>query len=246
MLVIKLMCKNLNNYWLCWYKTLLLHIMIAEELINRKIPPLKVTDTADQAKRWMEELRLPQLAVMNGQEYVGLISEDLIFQHNDLSILLSEITLFGQDIYVLNFQHFYDILKVALDNNLQVVAVLDEDHKFIGVITVDSTIAAFAQSAVQEPGGIIVLSLNERDYSLTEISRLVESNDSKILSSYVCPDRSDPLKIKLTIKLNRNDISRVVATFERFDYRIVAKFQNAPDKDEDKERLDLLLKYLNM
>lgn len=220
--------------------------MIAEELINRKIPPLKVTDTADQAKRWMEELRVPQLAVINGQDYAGLISEDLIFQSNDLSNLLSNITLFGQDVYVLHFQHFYDILKVALDNNLQVVAVLDENHKFMGVITVDSTIAAFAQSAVQEPGGIIVLSLYERDYSLTEISRLVESNDSKILSSYVCPDRSDPLKIKLTIKLNRNDISRVIATFERFDYRIVAKFQNAPDKDEDKERLDLLLKYLNM
>jgi hypothetical protein len=220
--------------------------MIAEELINHKIPPLKVTDTADQAKRWMEELRVPQLAVMEGQEYAGLVSEEQLFQQNDLSVLLRDVTLFGQDIYVLNFQHFYDILKVALDNNLQVVAVLDENHRFMGVITVDSTIAAFAQSAVQDPGGIIVLSLKERDYSLTEISRLVESNDAKILSSYVCPDRSDPLKIKLTLKLNRNDISRVAATFERFDYRIIAKFQNAPDKDEDKERLDLLLKYLNM
>jgi hypothetical protein len=183
---------------------------------------------------------------MNGKEYVGLISEDLIFKYNDLSILIKEIALKAEDVYVLHFQHFYDILKVALDNNLQVVAVLDENRKYMGVITVDSTIAAFAQSAVQEPGGIIVLSLNERDYSLTEISRLVESNDAKILSSYVCPDRSDPLKIKVTIKLNRKDISRVVATFERFDYHIIAKFQNAPDQDEDKERLDLLLKYLNM
>lgn len=220
--------------------------MIAEELINHLIPPLKVTDTAEKAKHWMEELRVPQLPVINGQEYVGLVSGELIFQHNDLAILLSEIKPIAENVYILHFQHFYDILKVALDNNLQVVAVLDEDHKYMGVITVDSTIAAFAQSAVQEPGGIIVLSLYERDYSLTEISRLVESNDSKILSSYVCPDRSDPLKIKLTIKLNRKDISRVIATFERFEYRIVAKFQNSPDKDEDKERLDLLLKYLNM
>ena len=210
------------------------------------IPPLKVTDTAEKAMRWMEELRVPQLPVMSGKDYVGLISEDLIFQYNDLSILIKEITLKAENVYVHHFQHFYDILKVALDNNLQVVAVLDENRKYMGVITVDSTIAAFAQSAVQEPGGIIVLSLKERDYSLTEISRLVESNDAKILSSYVCPDRSDPLKIKVTIKLNRKDISRVIATFERFDYNIIAKFQNAPDQDEDKERLDLLLKYLNM
>jgi hypothetical protein len=174
------------------------------------------------------------------------MSEELIFQINDPSYYLSEITLSAQDVYVFYNQHFYDVLKLALDHHIQVVAVLNEDKEFMGVITVQSTIIAFAQSAVQEPGGIIVLSLYERDYSLSEISRLVESNDSKILSSYVCPDRSDPLKIKLTIKLNRKDISRVVATFERFDYNIIAKFQNAPDSGEDKERLDLLLKYLNM
>ncbi|MDO1448805.1 CBS domain-containing protein [Rhodocytophaga aerolata] len=220
--------------------------MIAEELINQMIPPLKVTDTAEKALRWMEELRVPQLPVLEGQEYVGLISEEIIFQINDLSYYLSEMPLTAQDVYALNYQHFYDVLKLALDHHIQVVAVLNDDKEFMGVITVHSTIIAFAQSAVQEPGGIIVLSLYERDYSLSEISRLVESNDSKILSSYVCPDRSDPLKIKLTIKLNRKDISRVVATFERFDYRIIAKFQNAPDSGEDKERLDLLLKYLNM
>jgi acetoin utilization protein AcuB len=220
--------------------------MIAEELINQIIPPLKVTDTAEKALRWMEELRVPQLPVLEGQEYVGLISEEIIFQINDLSYYLSEMPLTAQDVYALNYQHFYDVLKLALDHHIQVVAVLNDDKEFMGVITVHSTIIAFAQSAVQEPGGIIVLSLYERDYSLSEISRLVESNDSKILSSYVCPDRSDPLKIKLTIKLNRKDISRVVATFERFDYRIIAKFQNAPDSGEDKERLDLLLKYLNM
>jgi hypothetical protein len=220
--------------------------MIAEELINQIIPPLKVTDTAEKALRWMEELRVPQLPVLDGQEYVGLISEEIIFQINDLSYYLSEMPLAAQDVYALNYQHFYDVLKLALDHHIQVVAVLNDEKEFMGVITVHSTIIAFAQSAVQEPGGIIVLSLYERDYSLSEISRLVESNDSKILSSYVCPDRSDPLKIKLTIKLNRKDISRVVATFERFDYRIIAKFQNAPDSGEDKERLDLLLKYLNM
>jgi acetoin utilization protein AcuB len=221
-------------------------LMIAEELINQTIPPLKTTDNAEKALRWMEELRITQLPVIDGQVYVGLISEDLIFQINDPSLHLKDFPLFAANAYAQRFQHFFDVLKIALDNNIQVVAVLDEDKNFLGVITVHSTIVAFAQSAVQEPGGIIVLSMNERDYSLSEISRLVESNDAKILSSYVCPDHSDAMKIKLTIKLNRNDISRVVATLERFDYRIIAKFQNAPDTDDDKERLDLLLKYLNM
>jgi acetoin utilization protein AcuB len=220
--------------------------MIAEELINQKIPPLKTSDTAEKALHWMEELRVSQLPVIKGQEYKGLISEDLIFQSNDLSMKLQDLSLNSSNIFVLRSQHFYDVLKVALDNNVQVVAVLDDERKFAGVITVNTTIAAFAQSAVQEPGGILVLSLNERDYSLSEVSRLVESNDAKILSSYVCPDPGDPTKMKLTIKLNRTDISRIVATFERFSYNVIATFQNVQNTDNDQERLDLLLRYLNM
>lgn len=220
--------------------------MIAQELINEMIPPLKVTDTAEKALRWMEELRIAQLPVLDGQAYMGMVSEDAIFHSNEATVLLQDLSLLAANVFALPNLHFYDVLKIALDNTLQVVAVLNEERQYVGAITINDTIAAFAQSVVQEPGGIIVLSMNERDYSLAEISRLVESNDSKILSSYVCPDKADTARIKLTIKLNRKDISRIIATFERFDYQIVARFQNTPDLEEDKERLDLLLKYLNM
>jgi acetoin utilization protein AcuB len=92
-----------------------------------------------------------------------------------------------------------------------------------------------------------VLSMPERDYSLSEISRHVESNDAKILSAYVSPDELDPYKIKLTLKINTTDISRIIATLERFEYRIIAQFQeNGEGKQADKDRYDLLLKYLNM
>ncbi len=194
----------------------------------------------------MEELRVSQLPVLSGQEYKGLISEDLIYSNNDPATLLSEFALESQNVYAYKYQHFFDVLKIALDNDLSVVAVQDDDRNFIGVITITDTLTAFARSSMQEPGGILVLLMEERDYSLTEVSRLVESNDAKILSSYVCPDKGDASRLKLTIKINRNDLSRIIATFERFSYNIVAKFHHTQGNEEDKERIDLLLRYLNM
>jgi len=220
--------------------------MIAEELINQMIPPLKLTDTAQQALHWMEELRVNQLPIVSGQEYKGLISEELIYQNNDPAALLSAFTLESNGVYAYKYQHFFDVLKIALDNNVGVVAVLDEERNFVGVITISDTLTAFARSSMQEPGGILVLLMEERDYSLSEVSRLVESNDAKILSSYVCTDKGDATRIKLTIKINRNDLSRIIATFERFSYNIVAKFHHTQGNEDDKERIDLLLRYLNM
>ncbi len=220
--------------------------MIAEELINEMIPPLKPTDTAQKALRWMEELRVSQLPVVSGQDYQGLVRDEMIFQHNDPEALLSDIKLESEQVYAFKYQHFFDVLKVALDNHVELVAVLDEDRHFVGVITVNDTMTAFAGSSIQEPGGILVLLMEERDYSLTEVSRLVESNDAKILSSYVSTDRNDGAKLKLTIKINRTDLTRIIATFERFNYNIVARFQQSQGSDDDKGRIDLLLRYLNM
>lgn len=221
--------------------------MIAEELINQMLPPLKMTDTAEKARHWMEEFRIGQIPVVKNQEYQGLVSEEILIQAVSVKTKISELKLICENIYAMRYQHFYDVLKIALDNKIQAVAVLDEEKQFLGAITISDTLVTFAQSVgMQEQGGIIVLLLNERDYSLSEISRLVESNDAKILSSHASVDPYDKSKTRLTLKVNRNDISRVVATLERFDYKVVAKFQSTETENNDKERLDMLFRYLNI
>ncbi|MEQ8812651.1 MAG: cbs domain containing protein, partial [Imperialibacter sp.] len=84
------------------------------------------------------------------------------------------------------------------------------------------------------------------DYSLAEISRLIESDNGKILSSYLTDDPNDSSKVSLTIKINLEDLSRVQATLERFGYQIVAKFNNAPEAVDEQERMDILMKYLGI
>ena len=221
--------------------------MVARELINHMIPPLKKGDPAKKATSWMEELRINQLPVIENGVYCGLISEEVILEDNDNTKLVSEYQLQGKSCVVNENQHFYDVLKIVSDHGVQLVAVLDDDETFLGVISIKDTVTAFAQSAaVQSPGGIIILSLKQIDYSLSEISRLVESNGAKILSSIVNNDIFDANRIKLTLKINKTDLSSIIATFERFEYKIIAKFEDSEMESSDKERLDILFKYLDI
>ncbi len=221
--------------------------MIAEELINQMIPPLKLSDTPEKAVRWMEEFRVNQLPVVKLRQFLGLVTEEDILEAKIAHESLQTIPFGYEDVFVLNNQHFYNVMETAIKNKIQVVPVLDEQHEFLGVITVNDTISAFGQmSALQGQGGILVLSMNERDYSLTEISRLVETNNAKILSAYVAPDEIDPFKIKLTLKINTGDLKRIIATFERFDYRITAQYQDTADDKDDQDRLDMLMRYINI
>jgi predicted transcriptional regulator len=221
--------------------------MIAEELINQMIPPLKTSDSVEKAVRWMDEFRVNQLPVVRNRQYMGMVTEEDMLEHQVAPATLAQVHFGFTDVFVHHYQHFYSVMEVAIRNKIQVVPVLDEHQDYLGVITVNDTIAAFGQmSALQGQGGILVLNMHERDYSLSEISRHVEENNAKILSAYVSPDEVDGYQIKLTLKINTMDLTRIIATFERFNYRIIAQFHDAAELKDDQDRLDLLMKFINI
>ncbi len=221
--------------------------MIAEELINHMVPPLKVTDDAHKAIVWMEEFRCNHLPVVSEGKLLGFISEEIILESNDIVRNLEDFQLVGKDCVVGLESHFFEILRVAGEHKLNVVAVQNDEGQYAGIITVQDMMASFAQTAsVQMPGGILVLSMDLIDYSLAEISRYVEENKAKVISSTMMEDPLDKGKIKVTLKINQLDLSRIVATLERFGYRVIGRYQEATRDDDSKERLDMLMKYLNM
>lgn len=221
--------------------------MIAEELINHMIPPLKVTDDAHKAIVWMEEFRCNHLPIVEEGELLGFISEEIILESNDIGKDLGDFKLVGKNCSVSLDSHFYDILRIAGENKLQIVGVLNDARQYVGVITVQDIMASFAQTAsVQMQGGILVLSMDLIDYSLAEISRYVEENNAKVISSTMIEDPLDKGKIKLTLKINQMDLSRVVATLERFGYRIIGRYQENRTDTDDKDRIDMLMRYLNI
>lgn len=221
--------------------------MLAAELIDPMLPALKATDSVGQALNWMQEHRIGQLVLTDQGDYRGVVSEELLMDVADDEQPLGDVMRLFEQTYVLEDQHLYEVLGLVLQHRMDVVAVLNEGREFSGTISTGELLKQFAQElGVQEGGAILILSLNERDYSMSEISRLIESNQVKIVSSYFSsaaygmPDRS-----RLTLKLNRRDITPVISTLERFGYQIEAAFANAPVESIDQERLDSLLRYLN-
>ncbi|WP_245328373.1 CBS domain-containing protein [Hymenobacter aquaticus] len=222
--------------------------MIAEDLLNQMIPPLKVSDSAGKAAKWLEEFHVGQLPVLDNRLYRGLITEADLLDHDQPDEPLTSVAFGFADVHVQRDQHFYSIMELAIQNKVQLVPVLDDKQEYLGVVTVGDTLAAFGQLPIAAgQGGILVLSMDERDYSLTQISRYVEENNAKVLSAHVAQDEHDPYKIRLTLKLNTPNMARITATLERFGYLITAQFSGAGEVGEnEQERLDGLLKYLSL
>ncbi|TPG62333.1 CBS domain-containing protein [Hymenobacter nivis] len=222
--------------------------MLAEDLLNEMIPPLKGTDSLGKAARWLDEFRVGQLPVLAERQYRGLVTEADLADAYDPDALLSELTLGFREAVVRPDQHFFRVVELAVENKLQLVPVVDDDDAYVGVVTVADALAAFGpQASAPGQGGIIVLSMAERDYSLSQISRYVEENNAKIVNAHTVPDELDPYRIRLTLKLNTDNLARIVATLERFGYAVTAQFSGPGEVSEDEqERYDGLLRYLSV
>ena len=56
--------------------------MIAKEMISDVIPALKTSDTGITALNWMDIFKVSHLPIVNDEEFLGLISENDIYDLN--------------------------------------------------------------------------------------------------------------------------------------------------------------------
>jgi len=221
--------------------------MIAENLLSHNIIPLRTSDTGAEALGIMNDFYVRHLPIVNDKQLLGLISEDDILEH-DIEEAVGSYQLSMTKPYVKDSDHLYDILKILSEYKLTVVPVVDSESNYKGLISQDDLVRYFANTgSFTEPGSIIVLEMNRRDYSLAEISRIVEEESAAILSTFITSNL-DSERIDVTVKINRQDLSlqRIIASFERYDYNIKASFQEADYFDGLQERYDSLMNYLNV
>lgn len=219
--------------------------MIASNLISHGIIPLRTSDTGKEALSIMSDFYIKHLPIVNNKELLGVISEDDILNF-DVEEAVGSYQLSLRRPYVRENDHIYDILRLISEQNLTIVPVVDLENNYLGLISQEDLLRFFANiGSFTEPGSIIVFEMSKRDYSLAEISRIVESEDAAILSSFITSSLESSL-IDVTIKINRQDIQRIIASFERYEYQIKASFQETDFFDSLKERYDSLMAYLNV
>jgi CBS domain-containing protein len=220
--------------------------MIARHLISEEIIPLKTSNTGEEALELMEDLKVSHLPIVNNEVFLGLISEQDIYDLNSPEEPLGNYQLSLKHPYVNDHQHIYDVLKLVNEMKLSLIPVLDDHERYLGCITLMDLVNAMAGSfSLENPGGVIVLEMSQNDYDLSEIARIVESNDAKVLSLFIST-HVDSTRLEVVLKLNRTELGGVLQTFDRYGYFVKASFGDEEDNDDLKENYDSLMNYLNL
>jgi acetoin utilization protein AcuB len=221
--------------------------MVAKDLISEVIPSLKTSDLGQTALNWMEIFKISHLPIVNNQEFLGLISDTDIYDMNQPNEPIGNHALTLYKPFVTAEQHIFEVIGLASRLKLSVVPVLDSKNNYKGVITSNDLIRHIAGiSSMDQPGGIIVLEVVDRDYSLSQIAQIIESNNVKILSMYIT-SLPGSTQLEVTLKVNTGDLASVIRTFERYNYEVKTWVTDNDSMDKFySERFDLLMKYLNI
>jgi len=195
----------------------------------------------------MDVYRVSHIPVVNDSKYLGLVSDKLIYDLNLLDLPIETQLNKLNTSHVHREQHIFEVAILMYKLKLSVLPVLDSDHYYLGAITLYDLARRFAKLfSLEEIGGVIVLEMNVNNYSLTEISQIVESNDMKILSCFL--DRKHGTNIlDVILKLDNDELSPLIQSFIRYDYNVKAVYLDQSElKDLYKDRFDQFMKFMNI
>lgn len=219
--------------------------MIAKQLISQSIPPLKTSDTGEQAMAMMQLYNVRHMPIVNNEQLLGILSEEDILNNNDTEPIGSY-HLALADSFVNEEVHIFEVMSKIAMSKLSVIAVIDYDENYAGMITLEKLLQCYADSfSFKEPGSILILETTKRNYSLHEISRIVEEESAAIISCFLT-DHENQANIYVTLKINKHEINHIIASFERYDYGIKASFTKEEYFSTLQDRYDSLMKYLSV
>ena len=220
--------------------------MFASQLIKTGFPVINLFDKASLAFALMEEYDVVHLPVISEEKYAGIISKDDLLDIDE-STQLTALAAHLLPLSIKGEEHFLLALKMIADNELSLLPVISDQQELAGVIAVKdilSTISRFVGN--ESKGGVIVLETDKKNFSFGEISRLVETNDAYITQLNTYTEGDDAGVLVITLKVNKIEISDIIATFQRYEYTVRYFFGEEDYTNELKENYQHLISYLNM
>jgi len=219
--------------------------MLAKDITIQGYPMLRLEDTAAFVLKCMEDFEVQHLPVIKDDYYIGLVNKEAILDleaKQTIAHLIDPIPRFCLN----GAAHFLTALHLFSKHQLTLLPVLNEQQECVGVIPQQNLNDQLSQFlGLEQPGAIIVLSLLPLQYSLAEMSRLVETNNAQIvqLNSYF--DATNGAMV-ITIKLNKEEAAAVIATFQRYDYQLLHYFGKSPLNNDLEDHYHHLMNYLDV
>lgn len=219
--------------------------MLAAQLINTSFPSVHLLDKASFALQLMEDYDVQHLCVITEDKYVGIVDKNALLDTDETAVIAT----LQDDFIMVSVHadaHFLTASSLLSLHELTMLPVVSTSADLLGVITANQMLAHLSSFVgADEKGGIIVLEMERRQYSLGEIVRLIETNDAYVTQLNTATDLQTGMLL-VTIKINRIEVSMIVATFQRYDYSVKYYFGEENYQNELKENYNHLLSYLNM
>lgn len=220
--------------------------MLTAELIDHNIPRLQLTDSVVKAKQLITDYKLSHLPVVSENKFLGLISEEDLLDVEEEKITIEHIQEFFLNVAIPDHIHFLNAINFCNQYESNIVPIVDSTKHFRGVISSITLLKIIGEFAgANEIGGIIIIETEMINFSISEISRIIESNNSTIFHLNTNRDEKTG-KLIVTIHINNRELSSIVSTFERFKYTVLYHFGAKEIEDTTDFNYRNLMKYLDL
>lgn len=218
--------------------------MLTRDLISHSIPYLRLDDKVFHALQLMNDYHVAHLPIVAEDKYLGIISEEQLLLSDDDNLLKQLLISDGGKSVQAN-DHFLKAIQIAVQNKLSIVPVMEDNH-ILGIVTYNDLLRNASDfMSLNDPGGLIVLEIEGKDYSFNELNRIVESNDAQItqLNSITDPETG---MMQVTIRINKLEISDIISTLQRYEYIVKYYFGEELYENELRSNYDNLMHYLKI
>jgi len=218
--------------------------MQLQDLVINDIRPLKLTDKISDAQLLFNQLTYSHIPILNEKIYVGCISENDAHCFEKANII-KDCNYAIEGFFVRPDTNWLDILEAFAQNDSNIMPILDRNNQYLGYYELNDIIHLFNETPFfSEPGGTLIIEKGMHDYSFSEISQIVESNDAKLLGAFISKMNGD--LVRITIKVGNASLNEVIQTFRRYSYNIISGHEEDTYIENLKDRSQYLDKYLNM
>ncbi|MFC4722485.1 CBS domain-containing protein [Geojedonia litorea] len=218
--------------------------MQLEQYIINDIKPVNIKDKISDLKMLFNELTYSHVPIENEGIYIGCISENDAHCFESAKTI-QECNYAIEGFYVRSHTSWLDVLEAFAQNSCNIMPVLNEQNTYLGYYELNDIIGLFNETPFfAETGGILIIEKGIQDYSFSEVSQIVESNNAKILGAFVSKIESD--LVQITIKIGHSGLNEVIQTFRRYGYNIIYGHEEDTYIESLKERSEYLKRYLNI
>ncbi len=219
--------------------------MQTTDYISKDIKPLLASDKISKAKGLFNQLTFTHLPVIEKGLFLGSIAENDLQAIVENDKMLSESSYLFQSFFAFDNTNWFELLKLFALNDANIIPVITKKHKYLGYYELTDVLHIFNSTPfLNQSGAMLVVSKGVSEYSFSEISQIIESNNAKLLGAFI--SNSDDENVEITIKISDHDLNNTIQTFRRYNYTILTGFHVDEYLNTLKERSDYLQKYLDI